>query len=213
MPRVGPPVGILAGMGERRRLRDLGAAAAGIGLVAAVALVGPALLGGQGSRTSSLVPRMIYDSPTMAGYWDMACTTTMPNGDPGGCSTPLPSLDPAAVAAAVPLRVAALDVPVTKTGPLEIDLGEATLADGVLHEATFHLEGIEPGVQVLPSGLDVSGTIRLVVGPTDASLPAMVNGYAHGWRPGVEVVRAYLLLDVSRFDAGTVLKIRDVLVR
>jgi len=200
-------------MGERGRLRVLGAAVAGIALVATVALVGLAFLGGQGSRSLGPAPRTIYDSTTMAGYWDVACATTMPNGDRGGCSTPLPSLDPAAVAAAVPLVVSSLDVPVTKVGPLEIDLGKATLANGVLHEATFHLDGIEPGVQVLPSGLDVSGTIRLVVRSTDASLPAMVNGYVHGWHPGIEVVRAYLVLDVTRFDAGTVLKIRDVLVR
>jgi hypothetical protein len=200
-------------MGERRRLRVLGAAVAGMAMVAAVALVGLVFLGGQVSRTMGPAPRMVYDSTTMAGYWDVACSTTMPNGDPGGCSTPLPPLDPAAVAAAVPLEVPSLDIPVTRTGHLEIDLGEATLANGVLHEASFHLDGIEPGVQVLPKGLDVSGTIRLVVRSTDASRPAMVNGYAHGWRPGVEVVKAYLVLDVTKFDAGTVLKIRDLLVR
>ncbi len=208
MPVVG--VGHTAAMGAHNLLRVLGAAVAGTALVAAVALV---FLGGQDHRSPGPAPRMVYDSTTMAGYWDVACSTTMPNGDPGGCSTPLPSLDPAAVAAAVPLEIPSLDVPVTKTGPLEVDLGEATLANGVLHEATFHLDGIDPGVQVLPGGLDVSGTIRLVVRPADTSRPAMVNGYAHGWHPGVEVVKAYLVLDVTRFDAGTVLKVRDVLVR
>ncbi|MHB8959199.1 MAG: hypothetical protein ACYDAN_06200 [Candidatus Limnocylindrales bacterium] len=195
-------------MGERRRVRVLGAAVA-----AGAALAGMVFLGCQESRSLGPAPRMVYDSTSMAGYWDVACATTMPNGDPGGCSTPLPSLDPAAVAAAVPLEVPSLDVPVTKTGPLEIDLGEATLASGVLHEASFHLDGIEPGVQVLPKGLDVSGTIRLVVRSADASRPAMVNGYTHGWHPGVEVVKAYLVLDVTRFDSGTLLKVRDVLVR
>ena len=200
-------------MGEHRRLRVLGALGAGLALIAGVAIVGVVFLGGQVSKAFMPVPRMVYDSPTMGGYWDVACATSAPDGNPAACSTPLPSLAPAAAAQTVPLRVSALDVPVTKLGPLEVYLGEATLANGVLRDASFHLDGIDPCVQVLPSGLEVGDVIRLDVRSTDPSRPGFHNGYVHGWHPGVETVKAYLVLDVTKFDPGTVLKIRDVLVR
>ncbi len=198
------------GVGVRLPIRPLGLAVAGLVLLAVVAVAVVVLLGGQVSTGTRLVPRTIYD---MGVNWDVACTTASPNDDPAGCSTPLPSLEPAAVAAAVPLEVAALDVPITRTGPMEVFLGSATLANGVLHEASFHLEGIEPGVQVLPSGLEVADTIRLEVRPSDPSRPPFGNGYARGWHPGVEVAKAFLVLDVTGFDPGTMLRIRDVLVR
>ena len=194
-------------MGERSPAVGMAVTIGGVAVIATIALM---LLGGQVSRSLGPAPRTYYE---MGADWDVACTTTTPNGDPGGCSTPLPSLEPAAVAAAVPLDVAALDVPITTTGPLEIHLGDATLANGVLREASFRVDGIEPGVQVLPPGLQIAGAIRMEVRPADPSRPPFNNGYAHGWHPGVEAVNAYLVLDVTSVDPGFVLRIRDIVVR
>lgn len=183
-----------------------------VGLVAVIVVAGCALLDRPVVKTvgrSGGAPVSIYEMP---GDWDVACTAS-PDGNPAGCSTPLPSLEPAAVAAAKPLDIPALDVPVTKTGPMRVDLGEATLANGVLHEASFHLDGIPLGVQELPSGITVGGRVRLTVTSTDPSRPQFGNGYARGWHPGVEAVRVQLLLDVTSFEPGFVLKIRDVVVR
>ena len=59
----------------------------------------------------------------------------------------------------------------------------------------------------------MADVIRLDVRSTDPSRPTFHNGYVHGWHPGVETVKAYLVLDITKFDPGTELKIRDVLVR
>jgi hypothetical protein len=187
----------------------VGIASAGVAILA-VFLVGFMFLGGQVSRSlGGHVPRAVYGS---VGDWDIACGGMDAAGNPAGCSTPLPSLEPDAVARAVPLEIASRDIPIAAVGPADVLLGQATLANGVLHNATFHLAGIEPGNEVLPSGFTIADQIFLDVRPTDPSRPPFGNGYRRGWHPGTEVVNVYLTYDITGFTPGAVIPLRDVVV-
>jgi hypothetical protein len=193
-------------------LKQAAGATVGLALAAVVVVVaiGLMFLGGQTSRSlGGPIPRALYGA---VGDWDIACSGSDEGGNPTGCSTPLPSLEPDAVARAVPLEIASRDIPVTAVGPAEVLLGQATLANGVLHEATFRLAGIEPGNQVLPAGFTIADQIYLDVRPTDPSRPAFGNGYRRGWHPGTEIVNVYLTYDITSFSQGAVIPLRDVLV-
>lgn len=110
--------------------------------------------------------------PSLGGP-DVACPTTDAAGRPAGCivPTPLPTYEPAALAASVPLRVAALDIPLT-VGPKTVYVGQATIANGVLQEATFSVAGIPDGVVGMPpAGFTVADAITLDVRPADAGRP------------------------------------------
>lgn len=135
---------------------------------------------------------------------DVPCTGEDSAGPPEGCATPI-VLDPAAVAQAVPLRVDAIDVPVT-VGHHEIELGRATLPNGYLNEARFGLADPAPDGIVIPDG------IRLVVSSTDATRPPLGNVYERGTFPGVEEVVASLVFEVVAAPPGAVLQVRDVVV-
>lgn len=114
--------------------------------------------------------------------------------------------DPEAVAAATPLRIAALDIPLA-LGDHRVELGRATLANGYLEEARFSLADPAPDGVVLLDG------VNLVIEPVDPSRPPLGNVYERGLIPGVEPVIAYLVFDVVAAPAGAVLEVRDVVVR
>jgi hypothetical protein len=181
-----------------------------VGVTLCLFIIGQMFLGRQVSRSlGHPVPRAVYGS---VGDWDIACSGTDASGNPAGCSTPLPSLEPDAVARAVALEIASRDIPITAVGPAEVLLGQATLANGVLHDATFHLAGIEPGNEILPGGFSIAGQIFLDVRPTDPSRPPFGNGYRRGWHPGIEVVNVYLTYNITSFSQGAVVPLRDVVV-
>ena len=141
---------------------------------------------------------------TMGANRDVPCTGEDSAGTPQGCATPI-VLDPDAVAQAVPLRVDAIDVPLT-VGHHEIELGRATLPNGYLGEARFGLADPAPDGVLIPDG------IRLVVTSTDATRPPLGNVYERGTFPGVEEVAASLVFDVVEAPPGAVLQVRDVVV-
>ena len=181
-----------------------------VGMTLCLFIIGQVFFGGETSRSlGHPVPRAVYGS---VGDWDIACSGADEGGNPTECSTPLPSLEPDAIARAVPLEIASRDIPITDVGPAEVLLGQATLANGVLHSATFHLAGIEPGDQVLPGGFTIADQIFLDVRPTDPSRPPFGNGYRRGWHPGTEVVNVYLTFDITDFSQGAVIPLRDVVV-
>jgi len=148
------------------------------------------------------------DDPLIELFWganhDVPCTGEDSTGTPEGCATPI-VLDPDAVAQAVPLRVDAIDIPVT-VGHHEVELGRATLPNGYLNEARFGLA--DPA----PDGVSIPDGIRLVVTSTDATRPPLGNVYERGIFPGVEEVVASLVFDVVAVPPDTVLQVRDVVV-
>jgi hypothetical protein len=141
------------------------------------------------------------------GYTDVPCGAT-PGGEPGSaCATPLPSIDPSAAAAAVPLEVAARDFPITATGHLEIEMGRATLPNGILSDARLDLA--DPTTRAFT----VEDGIALEVRSLDPSRPPFDNVYEHGWYPGTEEVEVLLVLDVTWFTPGAQLEVRHLVVR
>lgn len=135
-------------------------------------------------------------SSVMQGYHDV------PEG-----SSPVPSAAPDALDMASALQIGRLDVPIDRTGPHEVVLGEAWLPNGLLTTADFAL------VDAWPSDLSiVDGRVTLEV---RSKLDGKViwNIYEHGWREGTEGVEAVLVFDVIHFDPGAMLSIHDVVVR
>lgn len=138
------------------------------------------------------------------GYHDTPCS-----GDPpDGCATPLPTIEPAAAATAQPLMIERIDIPLDHVGPYEAKLGEATLPNGILTEASFALvDDWPPGVTI------TSGTVSIRIGSLDPDGKPFNNYFDHGWRVGTERVEAILEFTVDRVDPGAVLAVRDVVVR
>jgi hypothetical protein len=139
------------------------------------------------------------------GYHDVPCPDGSP---PHSCGTPLPTLQAAAVAAARPLSVRRLAIPIDHRGTYEVSLGEASLANGIATSASFEFVDDWP--------LDVSlleGVAQINLRSLEPDGKPFQNYYDHGWRPGVERVEAILAFDVLWFKPGAVLAIRDIEVR
>ena len=138
------------------------------------------------------------------GYHDTPCS-----GDPpDGCATPLPGIEPAASKSAKPLTITALDIRLDHAGPYEVRLGEASLPNGILTEASFALvDDWPPGVAI------TSGAVSIVIRSLEADGKPFNNYFDHGWRAGTERVEALLVFTVDHVDPGARLAIRDVVVR
>jgi hypothetical protein len=163
------------------------------------------LVCGVGARQSYLCtdhPEILVVSPIGGGYHDVPCAD-----DPSdGCATPVPSPAPDAIAAARPLLVPVLDVPIDHEGAFDVLVGEAVLPNGLLTDATLTLADPSPvGVYMQqPVWLDLRSV-------DDGS--RLINIYEHGWREGTERVEVRLQFDVDRFEPGAVLQVRDLVVR
>ena len=122
---------------------------------------------------------------------------------------PAPSPDQASVAAAKPLAVARLDIPIDHDGHYEVSVGEARLPNGILSVAHF-------GFASAPWPRDFTigdGVVDLDVRSLDDPTRLFHNIYEHGRVDGTERVEAVLVFDVLRHQAGAVLSISDVIVR
>jgi hypothetical protein len=163
------------------------------------------LICGVGSSYSYLCtddPEILVVSPIGGGYHDVPCA-----GDPpDGCATPVPSAAPDAIAAARPLEVTVLDVPIDREGAWDVLVGEAVLPNGLLTDATLTLADPSPDDVFMqqPVWLDIRSV-------DDGS--RLSNIYEHGWREGTERVEVRLQFDVDRFAPGAVLQVRDLVVR
>ena len=138
------------------------------------------------------------------GYHDTPCAGEPPDG----CATPLPTIDPVAAESATPLTIARLDIPLDHVGEYEVNLGEATLPNGILTKASFEfVDDWPPGITI------TSGGVGILVRSLEPDGKPFGNYYDHGWRAGTERVEALLVFTVDHVDSGAVLAIRDVVVR
>jgi hypothetical protein len=166
------------------------------------------MCGGIGSGPACLdTPRLEARSSVAdgGGYHDIPCPEPPP---PEGCGTPLPTLEAAAVAGARPLSIARFPIPIDHLGSYEVPLGEVSLPNGVVTAASFAFVDDWP--------MDVSlaqGVAQIELRSLEPDGKPFQNYYDHGWRPGVERAEAVLVFDVLWFETGSVLGIRDVVVR
>jgi hypothetical protein len=161
---------------------------------------------------------VIISCPGVSGAYDPPCMSQpvvpigYPLGPEGGYgdtpenATPFPDLDPAAVAAATPLSITSLDIPITGLGSHTLVLGRATLPNGYLTSGSFAMADPWPSDVLFAAGP------RMVLTPT-AGGPPLQNLYEHGWHPGTEEVEATLTFDVAWFEPGASFTIEDVTVR
>jgi len=162
------------------------------------------ICGGVGiSPACSDTPRLDAQS-VIGAYHDVPCAGEPPEG----CASPVPSPEPAVVAVAEPIRIAARSISIDKEGPFEVELGEGTLANGILTEVSFSFQDPWPPALALRDG-----AVFLEVRSLEADGRPFDNIYSHGWREGVERVTAVLHFDVLWFEPGAELGIRDIVVR
>ena len=161
-------------------------------------------VGGQYSILCTESPEVqVLADPLHEGYHDIPCTGETLES----CATPVPAIDPGAAADARPLLVQAMDIPLDRIGPYSVDLGGATLPNGILSAASFTLADVHP-----TTWSTTEDGVRLVIESLDGG-PPFSNVYEHGWRPGVERVIARAVFEITAADPGAVMGIRDVVVR
>jgi hypothetical protein len=144
-------------------------------------------------------PQLVASSVMHGGYFDGTEAQLL-----GG----RPTTAPDALADAMPLRIARLDIPIDHAGHYEVSIGEARLPNGILTAADFAL------VESWPTGVSiVDGGVALDIRSLDQGGKPIRNIYEHGWHPGTERVEAVLVFDVFAFDPGATLGIRDLIVQ
>jgi hypothetical protein len=121
-------------------------------------------------------------------------------------ATPVPALDPDAEAAAIPLDLPRIEVPIDQLGEQRLVLGEATLANGIIREVSAALG--EPW----PESVVLRGAIRFEIQPKGGG-PPIDNIYAHGWREGVETVEVSIVFNAAILRPGAHLTLVGVVVR
>jgi hypothetical protein len=136
---------------------------------------------------------------------DIPCAGEAPNGDPAGCATLPPTPPPAAVAAAKPLGVNALDIPLDHLGAYEIKVGHAGLPNGYLSKRQFSI------ADTRPTGWWISGGIYLDIRPP-AGRPPVGSIYRAPFK-GTEPVDVFLVFEVTETSPGAVLQIRNLVVQ
>jgi hypothetical protein len=160
-------------------------------------------VGGQYSILCTDHPEIAIDVPS-AGYFDVPCT----GDDTSSCATKLPGPDPAAAAAAQALDVPHLDIPIDHTGAYRIELGDGSLANGILEDSGMSVTEPSPARFLL----DESG-VRLQIESLEPDGRPFDNYYIHGRRQGVERFRATLRFTVLSFEPGAVLSLEGIFVR
>ena len=121
-------------------------------------------------------------------------------------ATPFPDPDPNAVAAAQPLLIDHRTVPIVRTGPTRVVLGQARLANGMIQEASLELGDDWPDSVVL------RGAVMMEIAPAGGGDPIW-NIYEHGWHDGVELVDVTLTFDAALLREGAALELVNVIVR
>ena len=140
-------------------------------------------------------PRLQFRS-AIDGYRDV------PEG-----SSPVPALESSATREASPIRIASLSIPIDRLGEQEVEVGDGSIPNGVWTVGTF--EFAEPWPE------DVAlrdATVVLELRSLERGGKPFENMYVHGWRDGVERVRAVVRFDVLWFRPGATLELRNVSV-
>jgi hypothetical protein len=118
------------------------------------------------------------------------------------CIGPAPTPEPAAVAAAQPLRLGPIEVPIDRAGDYDVLLGSVTLPNGILSETALRL------VDEVQGDFLLDGNVQLEVRSDDG-----LTWKADDWHPGVEEAEVHLLFKVKSFTAAAALRIASVTVR
>ena len=142
-------------------------------------------------------PQLELRSALTGGYRDT------PEG-----STPIPEVQPAAAEGAVPITVDSLSIPIDGLGERELVLGEGSLPNGAWTEATADFAEPWPDDVALRDAV-----VLLELHSLERDVRPFDNAYVHGWRAGVERVKAVLRYDVLWFRPGATLELRNVSVR
>ena len=119
----------------------------------------------------------------------------------------IPALESSAKQEAAPIEVAAMSIPIDRLGPQEVDIGEGSIPNGVWSIGTLEFADTWPDDLALRDA-DVTLELRSL----ERGGKPFENMYVHGWREGVERVRAVLRFDVLWFRPGATLELRNVSV-
>jgi hypothetical protein len=160
-------------------------------------------VGGQYSILCTEHPDVYVSVPT-DGYGDVPCV----GDDLSSCATRFPGPDPVAANAERPVSVETLVIPLDHVGNYSVEVGEGTLANGILETSTMTLDEGGPATYLLSEG-----GIRLVLKSAESDGRPFDNYYAHGRRDGLERFTARVEFKVQRYDAGAAITLRDILVR
>ena len=133
---------------------------------------------------------------------DVPCTGEPPEH----CATLPPSPRPASVAAARPLELATFSVEIDRLGGYRVEVGRATLPDGVMSER--RLELVDPA----PIDFWIDDGILLEVAPEIPGRPDLFSIYRDPY-DGPEPVRVFLVFEVTELISPSVLEVRDIVVR
>jgi hypothetical protein len=234
-PRPYPAGCVSLGFSARRcsaivaRARD-GAAPSLDGGVASVGLLGPAAdstnLGHHqvarvvfGLRDGTTVVQPVVCVGVPAGPDDAVCqeprlavrsvvSHDVPcSGDaPAGCPSQIVP-DPVAAAAAHPLRLSTLDVPIEGTGRHEVEVGAVGLPNGYVTRIDATV------VNDQPADFWISGGILLDLRPSDATRPPFGSVYLRPLVAGAEQATLWLVFDVTEASPGAVLHLADIVVQ
>jgi len=129
-------------------------------------------------------------------------------GDVPEGSSPIPDIELSAAEAAEPILVDHLSIPIDHGGAYEVPIGEGSLPNGVWTAGTAEF------AHPWPDDLALRGAIvTLEVRSLEPDGKPFENAYRHGWRSGVERVRAVLRFDVLWFRPGAALELRNIAVR
>jgi hypothetical protein len=142
-------------------------------------------------------PALEVRSPVVNGYRDR------PEG-----ATPLPAPALSVVEAASPIEVDSLSVPIDHLGTYEVPLGEGTLPNGIWTSGALEFAKPWPDDLALRDAI-----VELELRSLEPGGKPLDNAYEHGWRDGVERVKAIARFDVLWFRPGATLELRDVSVR
>lgn len=142
-------------------------------------------------------PALEVRSPISGGYRDV----------PEGAS-PLPAIDPSAFAAASPIVIDALSIPIDRLGTYEVALGEGTLPNGIWTEGSLGFGEPWPDDVALRDAI-----VNLDLRSLEPGSAPFENVYGHGWRVDIERVQAIARFDVLWFRPGATLELRDISVR
>ena len=122
-------------------------------------------------------------------------------------ASPLPARTATAIAAASPIVLDSLSIPIDRKGEQEVVLGEGSIPNGVWSVGAFDL--------AVPWPEDVAlrdATVVLELRSLEPGGKPFDNAYIHGWRDGVERVTAVVRFDVLWFRPGATLELRNVSV-
>ncbi len=139
-------------------------------------------------------------SPISGGYHDVPCAGPAPENP---CATALPPIEPSALSESRPLTIRSVEIPIDHVGAYSIDLGEATLPNGILTAASAEVTSSPTDPLASYDGYALNIT------SLDGG-PPFENYYLHGWRPGVEHVRVTLSFTVLSFQPGAAVVVANV---